>query len=107
MGRRHSGALDFVRAQDFAGEAGESAEIAAALAEARDAARLTYDGAGRQQGERETNAYLYRAYPDFGALAATGEFERLAVALLLPLHRAIPASSSKSKSTTTNAGDAQ
>ncbi|MGA3246712.1 MAG: exodeoxyribonuclease V subunit gamma [Paraburkholderia sp.] len=105
--RKRPGALDFVRAQDFAGEAGESAEIAAALAEARDAARLTYDGAGRQQGERETNAYLYRAYPDFGALAATGEFERLAVALLLPLHRAIPASSSKSKSTTTNAGDAQ
>jgi len=105
--RKRPGALDFVHAQDFAGEAGESAEIAAALAEARDAARVTYDGAGRQQGERETNAYLYRAYPDFSALAATGEFERLAVALLLPLHRAIPASSSKSKSTTTNAGDAQ
>ena len=105
--RKRPGALDFMHAQDFAAEAGESAEITAALAEARDAARVTYEGAGRQQGERDTNAYLYRAYPDFGALSATGEFERLAVALLLPLHRAIPASSSKSKSTTTHAGDAQ
>jgi exodeoxyribonuclease V gamma subunit len=105
--RKRPGALDFMHARDFAGEAGESAEIAAALVEARDAARVTYEGAGRQQGERETNAYLYRAYPDFSALAATGEFERLAVALLLPLHRAIPASSSKSKSTTTQTGDAQ
>jgi exodeoxyribonuclease V gamma subunit len=108
--RKRPGALDFARTQDFAGEAnesGENAEIAAALVDARDAARVTYEGAGRQQGERDTNAYLYRAYPDFSVLAATGEFERLAVALLLPLHRAIPASSSKSKSTPTHVGDAQ
>jgi exodeoxyribonuclease V gamma subunit len=108
--RKRPVAFDFTRAQEFASaanESGENAEIAAALADARDAARITYEGAGRQQGERDTNAYLYRAYPDFSALAATGEFERLAVALLLPLHRAIPASSSKSKSTPTHVGDAQ
>ena len=75
-------------------------------ADARDAARVTYEGAGRQQGERDTNAYLLRAYPDFSALAASGELERLAVALLLPLHRAIPASSSKAKRAATQTGDA-
>ncbi|SIO04960.1 exodeoxyribonuclease V subunit gamma [Paraburkholderia phenazinium] len=105
--RKRPGSLDFADADDFAGESGESADVTAALVEARDAARIAYEGSGRQQGERDTNAYLYRAYPDFSDLAATGEFERLAVALLLPLHRAIPASSSKSKSTTNNAGDAQ
>ena len=105
--RKRPGSLDFADAEDFVGESGESADVTAALVEARDAARIAYEGSGRQQGERDTNAYLYRAYPDFSDLAATGEFERLAVALLLPLHRAIPASSSKSKSTTNNAGDAQ
>ncbi|WP_260858799.1 exodeoxyribonuclease V subunit gamma [Paraburkholderia sp. BCC1885] len=104
--RKRPGALDFMDPQDFAGAAHESAELAAALVDARDAARVTYEGAGRQQGERDTNAYLLRAYPDFGALAASGEFERLAVALLLPLHRAIPASSSKAKSAATQTGDA-
>lgn len=78
------------------------------FAEAREAARTTYEGAARQAGERDTNPYLRRAYPDFSALGASGEFERLAVELLLPLHQAIPASSSsKSKGNVTNAGDAQ
>jgi exodeoxyribonuclease V gamma subunit len=85
----------------------ETDALSAQLTEAREAARLTYDGAGRQPGERDTNAYLYRAYPDFRALAASGEFETLALALLLPLHRAIPAASSRSKSTTPPAGDTQ
>jgi exodeoxyribonuclease V gamma subunit len=73
------------------------------LTEARDAARVTYEGAGGQQGERDTNDYVRRAYPSFHALAQSGEFEELAVALLLPLHRAIPASQTKSKSATAQA----
>jgi len=112
--RKRPGALDFTQAADAsadvsAGASGGNDALAAQLGEASEAARLTYDGAGRQQGERETNPYLYRAYPDFSALAASGEFETLAVALLLPLHRAIPvssSSSSKSKSTPTQTGDA-
>ncbi|TDV13963.1 exodeoxyribonuclease V subunit gamma [Paraburkholderia caballeronis] len=67
-----------------------------APAEAVDAARAAYEGASRQLGERDTNAYLQRAYPDFDALAASGEFGAFALELLLPLHRAIPAGS-KSK----------
>jgi exodeoxyribonuclease V gamma subunit len=112
--RKRPGALDFAGGVDRAGVDAESGRggvedaLAAQLTEAREAARITYDGAGRQAGERETNAYLYRAYPDFDTLAANGEFETLAVALLLPLHRAIPvASSSRSKSASSQAGDTQ
>jgi exodeoxyribonuclease V gamma subunit len=106
--RRRPGALDFAQPADSTGASGDSEALAAQLNEAREAARLTYEGAGRQPGERDTNAYLYRAYPDFNALAASGEFETLAVSLLLPLHRAIPASSSsRSKSAPAQAGDAQ
>jgi exodeoxyribonuclease V gamma subunit len=80
------------------------------LVEAHDAARVTYEGAGgQQQGERDTNLYLQRVFPSFHALFADGEFDELAVTLLLPLHRAIPASPSKAKgaSAAANAGDAQ
>ncbi|SDI70844.1 exodeoxyribonuclease V subunit gamma [Paraburkholderia phenazinium] len=106
--RKRPGALDFAQPADSTGASGDSEALAAQLNEAREAARLTYEGAGRQPGERDTNAYLYRAYPDFNALAASGEFETLAVSLLLPLHRAIPASSSsRSKSAPAQAGDAQ
>jgi exodeoxyribonuclease V gamma subunit len=100
--RKRPGSFDFAAPRDYSG---------AEFAEAREAARLIYEGAARQPGERETNPYLRRAYPDFSALAASGEFETLAVELLLPLHQAIPASSSsKSKSNAANvinAGDAQ
>jgi exodeoxyribonuclease V gamma subunit len=80
------------------------------LIEAYDAARVTYEGAGgQQQGECDTNLYLRRVFPSFNALFANGEFDELAVALLLPLHRAIPASPSKAKGApaAANAGDAQ
>jgi exodeoxyribonuclease V gamma subunit len=101
--------------QDEGNDHGAHTALATELAEAQDAARVTYEGAGQQPGECDTNAYLRRAYPNFSVLAASGEFETLAVELLLPLHRAIPASSSKSKGTAThsaasaaaNAGDAQ
>jgi exodeoxyribonuclease V gamma subunit len=57
-------------------------------AEAWDAARAAYEGAVRAPGERETNAYLRRAFPDFDALAAHDEFITLATSLLLPVQRA-------------------
>jgi hypothetical protein len=46
----------------------------------------------QQPGEVETDAYLKRAYPDFDALTANGEFTMLAETLLRPLLEAIPAS---------------
>jgi exodeoxyribonuclease V gamma subunit len=50
------------------------------------------------------NAYLCRVYPDFDALAASGEFEALAVELLLPLHLAIPATA-RGKNDAKNGGE--
>jgi exodeoxyribonuclease V gamma subunit len=73
---------------------------------AREAARAAYDGTSWQAGERDMNAYLQRVYPDFDALAASGDFERLAVELLLPLQLAIP-SSTRQKSSAKDDGDAQ
>ena len=112
--RKRPGALDFTEAVGRTGVGGESRHsdggdtLIEQIAEAREAARVAYDGVGRQSGERSTNAYLSRAYPDFDALAASGEFETLAVALLLPLHRAIPVSaSSKSKGAPSQGGDPQ
>jgi exodeoxyribonuclease V gamma subunit len=74
--------------------------------EARDAARAAYDGTSWQPGERDMNAYLYRVYPDFDALTASGEFERFAVELLLPLHLVIP-STTRQKSSAKDDGEAQ
>ncbi|MFC0399455.1 exodeoxyribonuclease V subunit gamma [Paraburkholderia rhizosphaerae] len=74
--------------------------------DAREAARAAYDGTSWQAGERDMNAYLGRVYADFDALAASGEFERLAVELLLPLHLAIPAST-RQKNGAKDDGDAQ
>ncbi|WP_242540235.1 exodeoxyribonuclease V subunit gamma [Trinickia mobilis] len=79
---------------------------AGALAEAREAARATYEGTAWQSGECASNAYLHRVYPDFEALAASGEFEQLAIELLLPLHLAIPAST-KTKNSSKTGGEAQ
>lgn len=56
-----------------------------------DAAGKTYAGAFRQAGEVESDPYLRRAYPDFAALTASGEFFALAELLLRPLLEAIPA----------------
>ncbi|MFC0573522.1 exodeoxyribonuclease V subunit gamma [Paraburkholderia solisilvae] len=74
--------------------------------EARDAARAAYDGTSWQPGERDMNAYVYRVYPDFDALTASGEFERFAVELLLPLHLAIP-STTRQKNSAKDDGEAQ
>jgi exodeoxyribonuclease V gamma subunit len=62
---------------------------------ARTAARRAYEGAYMQAGEVERNAYLLRAYPDFNALVASGEFSELAEVLLRPLHRAMYAGGKK------------
>jgi exodeoxyribonuclease V gamma subunit len=48
-----------------------------------DAARKVYEG------EREHNAYLARAFPEFDALLADGDFARLADQLLKPLFLAL------------------
>jgi exodeoxyribonuclease V gamma subunit len=56
-----------------------------------DAAGKTYEGAFRQAGEGKTDVYLRRAYRDYAALTASGEFFVLAELLLRPLLEAIPA----------------
>lgn len=54
------------------------------------AARLAYEGDGNKvRGERDDSPYLLRAWPDFDALWAGGEFARLADALLRPLYGAV------------------
>ncbi len=70
---------------------------AAQCAEAYEAARVVYDGAPLQPGERDTNLYLQRVFPDCAALVASGEFDALACALLLPLQRAIPVSPARGR----------
>lgn len=51
------------------------------------AARIAYEGDGfKRRGEIEDSPYLARAWPDFDALWAGGEFARLADALLLPVY---------------------
>ena len=52
-------------------------------------ARLRYEGDAFTAGEISNNAYLRRAYPDFAALHASGEFARLAESLLQPLYQAV------------------
>jgi exodeoxyribonuclease V gamma subunit len=53
-----------------------------------EAARDHYE---RDDGERDCSPYLARAFPDFDALWAGGEFARLAEALLRPLDEALRA----------------
>jgi exodeoxyribonuclease V gamma subunit len=66
------------------GSAGAQAPEAA-LATARSA----YEGKNGENGERQRNAYLARAYPDLDALLADGDFARLADALLRPLAQSV------------------
>lgn len=65
--------------------------------DAWNAARVAYEGTSHTDGERDTSAYLCRAWPDFEALRVGGEFASLAAALLLPLQRAMPAEKSRSR----------
>ncbi len=58
-------------------------------------ARTTYEGGYMQTGEVETDPYLARAYPDFDALCASGEFAELAESLLRPLYTAMHADEKK------------
>jgi len=60
----------------------------------QEAARACYedtDPVSRKLGERDRNAYLARAFPDFEALWAHGELEHWAEALLRPLVDALGA----------------
>jgi exodeoxyribonuclease V gamma subunit len=59
------------------------------------AALKVYEGGFNQKGEVETDPYLARAYPDFAALTASGEFADLAETLLRPLYEALPADKRK------------
>ncbi|HPI59417.1 exodeoxyribonuclease V subunit gamma [Zoogloea sp.] len=61
---------------------------AAAEARAAAAARKAYEGDEYTPGERDSSAYLQRAWPDFAAMASGGEFARLAETLLRPLYLA-------------------
>jgi exodeoxyribonuclease V gamma subunit len=65
--------------------------LGSAFEKAVKATRSIYEGANKKKGEVETNAYLQRAYPDFNALSASGEFADLAETLLRPLQHAMPA----------------
>ena len=59
------------------------------------AAAKTYEGTYGKKGEVETDPYLARAYPDFDALCASGEFAELAESLLRPLYTAMHADNKK------------
>ncbi|QCP51600.1 exodeoxyribonuclease V subunit gamma [Trinickia violacea] len=67
---------------------GNGAKSEQALEEAASAARSKYEG-GFSRGEVQKSASLRRAYPDFNALSASGEFALLAVLLLGPLVSAV------------------
>ena len=65
---------------------------------AREAARASYEDSDPPYGkfgECDGNAYLARAYPDFDALWADGEFARWALALLKPMSDAVGRASAK------------
>jgi exodeoxyribonuclease V gamma subunit len=68
---------------------GDAAPSEKALADAERAACARYEGGPFSQGELDYSASLRRAYPDFAALCASGEFEPLAKRLLAPLIRAV------------------
>lgn len=61
------------------------------LEQGEERAGKTYEGDANQLGEVASSPYLQRAYPDFAALSASGEFARLAADLLGPLLRLIHA----------------
>lgn len=65
------------------------------LDKARGAARAAYEGGFNNEGEVGHCPYLERAYPDFAALTASGEFETLAEQLLRPLWGALPSTTAK------------
>ena len=71
-------------------------EIEAAAVGSADVRKLT--------GELES-PYLRRAWPSFDALTASGEFARLAEALLRPLFTATFVESSRSRKAAAPAGD--
>ena len=58
-------------------------------------ARGIFEGGYMQTGEVQTDAYLARAYPDFDALCASGEFAEWAERLLRPLYAAMHAGKEK------------
>lgn len=61
-----------------------------------EAARAAYEGGYEQDGgERRFNAYLRRAWPDFDALWADGEFARWTIALLQPIDEALVRAASR------------
>lgn len=63
-----------------------------------DKARVAYEGNDHNsEGERGYCPYLRRAWPDFGALTASGEFFELAKTLFEPLIAAIPKDDAKRK----------
>ncbi len=63
---------------------------------AMNAARKVYEGGYQQTGEVDNSVYFQRAFPDFDALVASGEFTKLAELLLHPLLRAMPVDGHKS-----------
>jgi exodeoxyribonuclease V gamma subunit len=70
-------------------------------AKPRDAARKAYEHHDPEHGasaERELNACAARAFPDFDALWAGGEFAHWARTLLGPLRQALPAAASRKAS---------
>ena len=68
-------------------------------------ARAVYEGGYMLTGEVESSPYLRRAWPSFDALTASGEFARLAEALLRPLFTATFVESSRPRKAAAPAGD--
>ncbi len=70
----------------------------------KNSAPTIYDGDGYAfAGEVESSPYLQRAWPDYAALTASGEFARLAETLLRPLYEATFAKSGRARPATEDA----
>lgn len=59
-------------------------------------AKTIYEGGFKISGSLERNPYLQRTYPDFAALVASGEFQKLAAELIKPLIEACAQQNAKS-----------
>ena len=78
-------------------------------AKPRDAARKAYEHHDPEHGaraERELNTCAARAFPDFDALWAGGEFAHWAGTLLGPLREALPAAKAKRRETSATSEEA-
>jgi exodeoxyribonuclease V gamma subunit len=69
-------------------------------------AQTTFEGTDNLTGEVQQDASLRRAYPDYAALIASGEFETLARQLVEPLLNAMPVNRANRRNSASTEGEA-